>query len=459
MADTSTALAVADAAVADEKLPEVWRARIRAWAGLVLLKEGRVAAAYQQAELALADGTRLGDPLAMGYARHALSHASSGATALAYIDAGLAGLGSDPDAMELRLMMLHNRLALLNNLGMREEFDVTVSRTLILVSRVGAVQVGRVQWAAAMGYYDFGAWDEALVQLELLQPPLSGAKLIGRHGLAALIAAHREEWDRLREHVQEGAAVPVTPGDVRIYSGYLTAAQAIRAEADGSPALAVDLLARWLDPQLGYDAKERFMWLPDLVRLALSVGDAATARAAVEAAESDAALPGAIPRQRAAADLCRGQLDDDVPLLRAAAAAYQRHGWTIGHASAMEELAVRLAAGPDSDTARAALTKAVRGYADLDAGWDIRRADARLRVHGIRRGPRSLHRRPASGWAALTPTELRVAELVAQGRSNPDIAAELYMSRRTAQAHVSHILSKLNLRSRMEIMQAVAGRR
>jgi DNA-binding NarL/FixJ family response regulator len=49
-----------------------------------------------------------------------------------------------------------------------------------------------------------------------------------------------------------------------------------------------------------------------------------------------------------------------------------------------------------------------------------------------------------------------VAELVAKGRSNPDIAAELYMSRRTAQAHVSHILGKLGLRSRMELMRAVA---
>jgi len=57
----------------------------------------------------------------------------------------------------------------------------------------------------------------------------------------------------------------------------------------------------------------------------------------------------------------------------------------------------------------------------------------------------------------LTPTELRVAELVAQGRSNPEIAAELCMSRRTAQAHVSHILSKLTLRSRIEIIRVVAG--
>jgi len=130
----------------------------------------------------------------------------------------------------------------------------------------------------------------------------------------------------------------------------------------------------------------------------------------------------------------------------------------MGHAAALEEVATRLAAEPDQRAARSVFTQAVRAYAELGATWDLRRADARLRVHGIRRGSRSLYRRPAQGWAALTPTEVRVAELVAKGRSNPDIAAELYMSRRTAQAHVSHILGKLGLRSRMELMKVVADR-
>jgi DNA-binding CsgD family transcriptional regulator len=62
--------------------------------------------------------------------------------------------------------------------------------------------------------------------------------------------------------------------------------------------------------------------------------------------------------------------------------------------------------------------------------------------------------RPASGWAALTPTEAKVASLVAEGRSNPDIAAELFLSRNTVQTHVSHILAKLGVRSRTEIVRA-----
>jgi DNA-binding NarL/FixJ family response regulator len=56
-----------------------------------------------------------------------------------------------------------------------------------------------------------------------------------------------------------------------------------------------------------------------------------------------------------------------------------------------------------------------------------------------------------TGWPALSPTELAVAYLVGEGRSNPDIAAEMFLSRATVQTHVSHILTKLGVRSRVEI--------
>ena len=117
---------------------------------------------------------------------------------------------------------------------------------------------------------------------------------------------------------------------------------------------------------------------------------------------------------------------------------------------------MRLAAGGQTADARSALNEAVRLYSDAGATWDVKRADAALRAHGVRRGPRSVHRRATTGWEALTPSELGIAELVAQGRSNPDIAAELYLSRRTVQTHVSRILAKLQLRSRMEVIRAAA---
>jgi DNA-binding CsgD family transcriptional regulator len=90
-------------------------------------------------------------------------------------------------------------------------------------------------------------------------------------------------------------------------------------------------------------------------------------------------------------------------------------------------------------------------YRVLGAVFDLRRLDARLRVFGIRRGRAGRRGAPASGWAALSPTELAIARLMTEGRSNPDIAVELMMSRRTVQTHVSHILAKLGVRSRAEL--------
>jgi DNA-binding NarL/FixJ family response regulator len=138
------------------------------------------------------------------------------------------------------------------------------------------------------------------------------------------------------------------------------------------------------------------------------------------------------------------------------AADYRAYGWLPYLASALEEAAVRLAQAGETTRGRAALTDAARVYADLGATADIRRADARLRPYGIRRGPRSTHRRATTGWAALTPSEVNIARMVARGLSNPDIASELYLSRRTVQTHVSNILGKLELRSRLDIVRVAA---
>ena len=64
------------------------------------------------------------------------------------------------------------------------------------------------------------------------------------------------------------------------------------------------------------------------------------------------------------------------------------------------------------------------------------------------RGPR---RRPDSGWASLTPTEQSVVALAAQGLSNPDIAARLFVSRGTVKTHLAHIYAKLQIANRTEL--------
>lgn len=67
-----------------------------------------------------------------------------------------------------------------------------------------------------------------------------------------------------------------------------------------------------------------------------------------------------------------------------------------------------------------------------------------------RRG-RGERKRPASGWAALTPTERDVVRLVAEGLANNEIAARLFVSRRTVQTHLTHVYAKLGISSRVQL--------
>ena len=57
----------------------------------------------------------------------------------------------------------------------------------------------------------------------------------------------------------------------------------------------------------------------------------------------------------------------------------------------------------------------------------------------------------------LTPQELRIAMLVAQGRTNPEVAAEVFISRKTVEHHLSQIYRKLGIRSRTDLARLMAS--
>jgi DNA-binding CsgD family transcriptional regulator len=65
-----------------------------------------------------------------------------------------------------------------------------------------------------------------------------------------------------------------------------------------------------------------------------------------------------------------------------------------------------------------------------------------------------VHRAPSD----LTESETRTAELAAQGLTNPEIAARLFMSRRTVEANLARAYNKLGIRSRAELGTALARR-
>jgi DNA-binding CsgD family transcriptional regulator len=86
----------------------------------------------------------------------------------------------------------------------------------------------------------------------------------------------------------------------------------------------------------------------------------------------------------------------------------------------------------------------------IGATRGVERAQGALRALGIR-APRDQRRD-----GELSPRELEVAQLVAQGLSNSAIATRLFLSRSTVTSHISHILTKLDMSSRSQIAAWVA---
>jgi DNA-binding CsgD family transcriptional regulator len=64
-----------------------------------------------------------------------------------------------------------------------------------------------------------------------------------------------------------------------------------------------------------------------------------------------------------------------------------------------------------------------------------------------------LHRagRPGFGWAALTAAELGVVRLVVEGRTNREVAKELFLSPHTVDSHLRHAFRKLEVSSRVAL--------
>jgi DNA-binding CsgD family transcriptional regulator len=71
---------------------------------------------------------------------------------------------------------------------------------------------------------------------------------------------------------------------------------------------------------------------------------------------------------------------------------------------------------------------------------------------------RGERKRPSSGWASLTPTELEVVKLVAKGMTNPEIGQRLLIGRGTVKTHLAHVFAKLGLTSRAQLAAAATRR-
>jgi predicted ATPase/class 3 adenylate cyclase/DNA-binding CsgD family transcriptional regulator len=98
------------------------------------------------------------------------------------------------------------------------------------------------------------------------------------------------------------------------------------------------------------------------------------------------------------------------------------------------------------------------GQEDFDTAWEEGAALSMDEAIAYAQRGRGERKRPASGWDSLTPAELDVVKLVAEGLTNKDVAARLFISPRTVQAHLAHVFTKLGVTSRMQLAQEAAGR-
>jgi DNA-binding CsgD family transcriptional regulator len=226
-----------------------------------------------------------------------------------------------------------------------------------------------------------------------------------------------------------------------------------------------------------------------VVNVALAAGELATARSVVDSAVSMArgcwTAVGLTARARveiacgasrsAEADLhealvsaARTEAFSAVPeafegLAQLASAADSHHeaARLLGAADALRKrmAAVRLVV---FDAEFDALLSAVRhalGDDEFEAGWAEGSALSTGEAIAYAQRGRGERKRPSSGWASLTPTELDVVRLVAEGIPNKEIAVRLFVSPRTVQSHLRHVYNKLALTSRVQLAQEVARRR
>jgi DNA-binding CsgD family transcriptional regulator/tetratricopeptide (TPR) repeat protein len=465
------ALSTIRQALAEADVPRMWEARLMALLALLQRDFASFDVGDTISRQALAAAEEAGDPYAAAQALNDLwlinSVRRDHATALDCIDRALHLMGDDPGHADLRSNALDARTFTLQNLDQWPQAELALQQAREFARRTG--RPDRATWAsAAVLRYWLGQWDDALAELGADDasdtPGLAYSFLLEQwsalllHGVAALIAGRREYRTAAERHLREGLALPVKHVGDRENRDFLVAAHALSLEQSGETRQAMLRLAE-IFPRRDNEMTLIHQWLPDLVRLALTVGDRQVAQAAAEACQQEAAAETRPARAAAASLRCYGLMDSDPDQLTEAVAHYRTIGPAVELPAALEDLAVVLAEHSRRDDARVALNEAVGLYEDMQARWDIRRAEGRLRPHGIKRGvPGRSGPRPTSGWEALTATEVRVAFLVARGDSTSDIARYMLLSRRTVQTYISRILVKLHAKSRVDIVREALRR-
>lgn len=380
-----------------------------------------------------------------------------------FTDADLVALGMHTRG---RALLYQDRVP--EGVALMDEAMVGVSAGEVSPVIAGMVYCSTIEACQEISDFDRARqWTKALTRWCDEQPdlvPYTGQCALHRGQLMRLHGAFPDAIEELRlachRYAASGAIYAsglavYERGEVHRIRGEYDAAEAAYKEASGygcepQPGLALLRLAQGRTDAAVAAARRLLAETGDVVRrskvlagcteLLLAAGDVDAAReAAAELGDialrfGCTALLAQAASGRAAVALADGDAASALPELRAA----WRHWYDLGARYEAARTRVQLGracldAG-DEDSARMELEAAAVGLAELGAGPLVAEAEALLG-----RG-----RRPDG----LTAREVEVLRLVAAGKSNPAIAAELFLSEKTVSRHLSNIFTKIDVASR-----------
>ena len=461
------AVEVAEEAARGPALSSRERALVRAWVSLGLMATGRVQGAVDAARAALAEPDA--DQVAISVSLTTLATGTS-----------FRGLFREAVEEQARAIAVADEsvgqaahrfpLNFFQGLFLVEIDDLDGARLALARGRRISEELGArgnlplYAWASAWVRFVGGAWDDALAECEA---SLALADELGaRHGivlvyaLRSLVTLHRGELEQAELAAAAAEHELAVTGPQHGLENVLVWARALLVEASGDSPGAVATLSRsWDALREAGVAGYRFDLGPDLVRLAVATGDLGRAESVTEEIEQLAAMNPGLTRAAGVALHCRGMVTSSLGVLEQAAGALGGCARPFEAARALEDAAAALAQAGERAASRQRFEEALVRFEELEARRAVARAEARMRELGVRRGSRAPRRRPVTGWASLTATERSVADLAASGLTNPQIAERLFVSRHTVHTHVSHVLAKLQLASRVELAAEVAALR
>lgn len=287
------------------------------------------------------------------------------------------------------------------------------------------------------------------------------ARETGQRGALALalaglcrVEAGTGRIEQARAHGEEGIALSETAAGAATVLHSLAALGFTELTA-GRAEVAVNLLERAdaIDRELPLGEPALTMYAPDLVEALVRAGRRDAAARALSRLQEGAERTGGAWAHAAAA---RGRLllasDDEIDRLGAEALAWHdRVAMPFERSRTELVLGERLRRARRRADARAPLERALRALAQLGAEPWAARARTELVATGGRAGVRE-----APPIEELTPHELQVALLVAEGGTNREVGAALFLSAKTIEHHLSAIYRKLGLRSRTQLAALLA---